>query len=147
MKSPAVALQLNELITTEKIILFDGVCKLCNGWANFIIRHDKNQLFKLCSVQSQTGKALLSHFGYATESYSTMLYIEQGRCYAQSTAFLKIIRQLGYPWKLLNLFRFIPAGLRDWCYDHIALNRYRLFGRYDYCQLPHADHQERFIDD
>lgn len=131
----------------DKVILFDGVCKLCNGWANFIISHDKTRQFKLCSVQSEQGQAILEHFGYPRSFYETMLYVEGAQCFEKSDAFLNIVAQLGYPWKAFNLFRFIPATLRNWLYDRIALNRYKLFGKYDYCRLPSPDYQGRFLDD
>ncbi|EAR62471.1 thiol-disulfide oxidoreductase DCC family protein [Neptuniibacter caesariensis] len=135
------------LNSTDKVILFDGACKLCNGWANFIIKHDKARQFKLCSVQSEQGKVILEHFGYPRSFYETMLYVEGGQCFEKSEAFLNIVLQLGYPWKTLNLFRVLPSAIRNWLYDRIALNRYKLFGKYDYCQLPSPDYQGRFLDD
>ena len=128
------------------VILFDGVCKLCNGWANFIIEKDKQQQFKLCSVQSPEGAAILKHFGFSTQSYETMLYVKGRQCYQQSQAFFKIITTLGYPWKAAGVFRILPTALNNWLYDRIALNRYKLFGKYDYCRLPTADHEQRFLD-
>ena len=128
------------------VILFDGVCKLCNGWANFIIEKDKQQQFKLCSVQSPAGAAILEHFGFPTDSYETMLYVEGSQCYQQSQAFFKIIGKLGYPWKAVSVFRIFPKVLNNWLYDRIALNRYKLFGKYEYCRLPTADHDQRFLD-
>ncbi|WP_199610765.1 thiol-disulfide oxidoreductase DCC family protein [Flocculibacter collagenilyticus] len=129
----------------DRVILFDGVCKLCNAWSKFIIAYDTKRKFKLCSVQSDEGQQILSHFGLSTIEFSTMLYVESERCFAQSTAFFKIMSELGFPWKILCIFSVIPRSLRDWLYDCIALNRYRLFGRYDTCLLPTADHNDRFI--
>lgn len=130
----------------DKVILFDGVCKLCNAWSAFIIRHDNDRVFKLCSVQSAQGQAVLAHFGYPTDHFDTMLYVEGGHCYQKSDAFLRIVNQIGRPWSLLKAFKLIPAGPRDWCYDRIARNRYRWFGRYDVCVLPDADHSFRYLD-
>ena len=127
------------------VILFDGVCKLCNGWANFIIEKDRKHFFKLCSVQSPEGVAILKHFGFPTEYYNTMLYIEGAQCYQQSQAFFKVTHKLTYPWKAAGLFRILPQALNNWLYDRIALNRYKLFGKYDYCRLPTPDHQQRFL--
>lgn len=129
----------------ESAILFDGVCKLCNAWSNFIIRHDHRRRFKLASVQSAEGKAILAHFGYPTHRFDTMLVVHEGACYERSEAFFVVMGELGMPWKALLVFQLIPRGLRNWLYDRIALNRYRLFGRYDYCALPTPDHEERFI--
>lgn len=129
----------------DKVILFDGVCKLCNAWSNFIITHDRRYIFKLCSVQSVEGQAILSHYGLPTQSFETMLYIEGERIYTKSDAFIRIVSQLKYPWRAASLLQFIPSTVRDWLYDRIALNRYRLFGKYDFCVLPSPDHDRRYI--
>lgn len=131
---------------SDKVILFDGVCKLCNAWSNFIIKHDRYRVFKLCSVQSKEGKQILLHFGLPSETYETMLYVEGNQSFQKSEAFFQIITQLGYPWKIVCIFKVIPKPLRDWMYDRIALNRYSLFGKYDYCTLPSPDHEARFLD-
>lgn len=129
----------------ERVVLFDGVCKLCNGWAQFLIRHDPEQRFRLCSVQSLEGQTILRWFGLPTEYFDTMAYVEGTELFVRSTAVLRILAQLPAPWRLLAWLRLIPRPLRDWCYDRIALNRYRLFGRYDSCLLPSADHARRFL--
>lgn len=129
----------------ENVILFDGVCKLCNAWSNFIIRHDRRRRFRLASVQSPEGKAILAHFGYPTERFDTMLVVRKGVCLEKSDAFFAVMNELGFPWKALLVFRLIPKRLRDWLYDRIALNRYALFGKYDYCSLPSPDHAGRYL--
>jgi len=129
----------------ERVVLFDGVCKLCNGWVKFLIRHDPRQRFRLASVQSVQGQALLDRFGLPTERFDSMALIEDGRLLLCSDAVLRILAQLSGPWRLLAWLRVIPRPVRDWCYDRIALNRYRLFGRYDSCLLPSADHARRFL--
>jgi predicted DCC family thiol-disulfide oxidoreductase YuxK len=130
---------------TDQVILFDGVCKLCNAWSNFIINHDHQHKFKLCSVQSDEGQKILKHFGLPTDVYDSMLYVEGDTFYQQSDAFFQVIAKLGYPWKAVCLFRIIPKPIRNWLYDRIALNRYGLFGKYDYCSLPTADHEARYL--
>lgn len=132
-------------ISQDQIILFDGVCKLCHVWSRFIIKYDQRHIFTLCSVQSNEGAAILKHFDFPSECYETMLYVEGGHCFQKSGAFFKVMSRLGYPWKALCAFRIIPRPVRDWLYDRIALNRYRLFGRYDSCVLPTADHDARFL--
>jgi predicted DCC family thiol-disulfide oxidoreductase YuxK len=127
------------------VILFDGVCKLCNAWSNFIIKHDKKHLFKLCSVQSEEGQQILKHFGLATDVYDSMVYVKGDTFYQQSDAFFQVIKKLGYPWKAVLVFQLIPGFIRNWLYDCIAFNRYRLFGKYDYCSLPTADHEARYL--
>lgn len=130
---------------SDKVILFDGVCKLCNAWSNFIIKHDKKHYFKLCSVQSPEGQAILAHFNLPTTSFESMLYVEKGEFYQKSEAFLKIVRLLGFPWNMASIFKLIPRIINDYLYDRVALNRYRLFGRYDVCTLALPDHDNRYL--
>ena len=130
----------------EQVIIFDGVCKLCNAWSRFIIKHDKHHRFRLCSIQSPQGKDLLEHFGYNSEDVTTMLLAQSDRCYDKSGAFLQVMHGLGWPYRVLCAAYIVPRPIRDWLYDRIALNRYRLFGKYDSCTLPNPDHQKRFLD-
>ena len=129
------------------IILFDGVCKLCSAWANFIIEHDAARRFRLCSVQSAAGQRLLAEHNYPTDTFETMLVVDGERRFEKSAAFFVVMHRLCWPWRALCVFQLIPRPLRDWLYDRIALNRYRLFGRYDLCRLPSADHAGRFVDE
>lgn len=135
------------LAAGERVVLFDGVCKLCNGWARFLIRHDGQRQFRLASVQSVQGQALLAWYGLPTDRFDTMALIDEAGLHVRSTALLRILARLPQPWRVLAWLRLIPRPLRDWCYDRIALNRYRLFGRYQVCLLPTADHAERFLHD
>jgi len=132
---------------SDRVILFDGVCKLCNAWSNFIITYDKAHHFRLCSVQSVEGQRILQHFGYPVDTFETMLYVEGRNCYQKADAFFRIMSILGMPWRLVSVFRLIPQPLSDWLYDRIALNRYSLFGKYSYCRLPSADHENRYINE
>jgi predicted DCC family thiol-disulfide oxidoreductase YuxK len=131
----------------EPVVLFDGVCKLCNAWAKFLIRHDRRRLFRLASVQSAEGQAILAWFALPLERFDTMAYVEGGELFVRSSAVLRILAQLDWPWRGFVLLRFCPRPMRDWLYDRIALNRYRLFGRYDSCLLPAPDHARRFLHD
>ena len=127
------------------VILFDGVCKLCNVWSQFIIKFDTRQRFKLCSVQSPEGQSILSYFEMPIDHFDTMLYVEGKQCYAKSDAFLNVINKLGFPWRLLFVFNIIPKSIRNWFYDRIALNRYSIFGQYDTCLLPSKKNENRFL--
>jgi predicted DCC family thiol-disulfide oxidoreductase YuxK len=129
----------------DKVILFDGECKLCHGWSRFVIRKDSARLFRLATVQSEQGQQILRHFGLPTDRFDTMLYVENGQHYVQSDAFLKAIAHFPSPYKLLTIFKIIPRHLRDWMYDRIALNRYKIFGKYDACMMPSSDHLARFL--
>lgn len=129
----------------DKVVLFDGVCKLCSFWARFLIRYDKKHHFKLATVQSPEGRAILEWYGLPADHYETMVYVDGEEVYVQSLAFLKVMKQLPFPWPVFYLFRIIPSCIRDWLYDRIALNRYALFGKYESCLLPHKDHDGRFL--
>lgn len=130
----------------DRVVLFDGVCRLCNGWSQFLIRHDRSGNIRLCSVQSPQGQAILAWFGLPTERFDTMLYVEGSRAFEKSDAFLAVIAQLPAPWRYLRWLRLLPRVLRDGCYDRIAQNRYALFGRYEQCLLPAPEHRGRFLD-
>lgn len=129
------------------VILFDGVCKLCNAWSRFLIRFDRKMIFKLASVQSPEGQAILRWHGLPTDTFQTMLLIEGPRAFTRSTAFVRVMARLPFPWFLFAGTWLIPRPIRDWLYDRIARHRYALFGRYDSCMLPDADHHGRFLDD
>jgi predicted DCC family thiol-disulfide oxidoreductase YuxK len=129
----------------ETVVLFDGVCKLCNGWAKFLIRHDPHHRVRLASVQSAEGQALLTWAGLPVDAFDTMAVIRGRHYWVRSEAFFEVVAQLPAAWRILGLLRVVPRALRDWAYDRIALNRYRLFGKHDVCLLPTADHQRRFL--
>jgi len=129
----------------HNIILFDGVCKLCNAWCSFVIKYDINHIFKLTSMQSEEGQLILKHFNLPAENFTSIFYIEKNNVYEKSTAFIKITRLLSYPAKLLSVLGCFPSSLRDFIYDIIARNRYELFGRYKHCILPTADYPGRYI--
>lgn len=134
-----------KVIPGDQIILFDGVCKLCNGWSRFIIRFDMHKKFKLCAVQSDEGQAILTWFDYPTDYFETMLLVQGNRVLEKSDSFLAIVSQLPFPWSVVRILKIFPKGFRDWFYDRVALNRYRIFGKYDVCVLASADHNKRFL--
>ena len=128
-----------------KVILFDGVCNLCAAWVSFVVKRDPGALFKFASVQSDAGQALLSRFGFSQDDFETMIYIESGQPHTRSTAFLKIVKYLKFPWPLLGLGWVVPRPIRDWVYNRIALNRYKLFGKKASCELPTKELSARFL--
>ncbi|TXJ04535.1 MAG: DUF393 domain-containing protein [Acinetobacter sp.] len=139
--------QLEQLIQTHNIILFDGVCVLCSAWANFMIQHDPQYQFKLVSVQSKLGQQLLSTYQLPTDHFETMVLLEQGQLYTESTAFLRIIQRVGFPYSILKYGKVIPKVVRDFAYRRIALNRYWLFGQTEQCYVATADVQQHFLSD
>ena len=116
------------LVAGDRVLLFDGVCKLCNASVRFVIRHDRQRRIKLASMQSPQGQALLKWFGQPTEQFDTVLLIEDRGLSQRSEAFIRLMAQLPAPWCWLRLLRWIPRPLRDWGYDRIAGNRYRTTG-------------------
>ncbi len=129
----------------DRVVLFDGVSKLCSFWARFLIRHDRQQRYKLATVQSEEGKAILGWAGLPISYCDTMVYVHGGRCHVRSTAIIKTLAGLPFPWKFAVTAWLIPKPLRDWAYDRIARNRYSIFGKYDTCMLPEPDHMKRFL--
>ena len=130
---------------TDAIVLFDGVCNLCNGMVQFVIRHDRDARLRLAALQSPQGQALLAWCGQVLNDFDTMVFIEGGRAYFKSSAALRLARYLSWPWPLLSLTLAIPQVGRDWCYDCVARNRYRLFGRTESCMVPTPEIQKRFL--
>ena len=139
--------RLEQLIQTHNIILFDGVCVLCSAWANFMIQHDPQYQFKLVSAQSKLGQKLLSTYQLPTDHFETMVLLEQGQLYTESTAFLRIIQRVDFPYSILKYGKVIPKAVRDFAYRRIALNRYWLFGQTEQCYVVTPDIQQHFLSD
>ena len=127
------------------IILFDGVCKFCNSSVNLIIRHDKRDRFKFAPLQSAAGIALLKRFDLDTEKMDSFVLIDEENVYMKSTAVLRVLRSLGFPYNLLYAGIVLPAGLRDQLYNWFAKNRYRWFGKKDQCMVPDERVREKFL--
>ena len=138
---------IEDIIRSHDIILFDAVCVICNGWAKFLIKYDKKIQFKLVSAQSELGTALLKHYQMSTEHYTTMVVIKDGKLYTESTALLKVIQHLGFPFSLMNAGYFIPRFIRDFLYRLVALNRYKLFGKTDSCLIPSHENKRHFLEE
>jgi predicted DCC family thiol-disulfide oxidoreductase YuxK len=129
----------------EHIILFDGLCNLCSGWVHFLIERDPKEAFKFCSVQSQTGKALLQYLGLSTDQIETMAYFHRGKGYVRSAAFLQLVKRLPSLWPLISIGVYVPEVVRDKLYNHIAKNRYKIAGKRDSCLMPTENNKARFI--
>lgn len=138
---------IEDIIQSHDIILFDAVCVICNGWAKFLIKYDKKIQFKLISAQSELGTALLKHYQMSTEHYTTMVVIKDGKLYTESTALLKVMQHLGFPFSLMNAGYFIPRFIRDFLYRLVALNRYKLFGKTDSCLIPSHENKRHFLEE
>ena len=104
------------IIQKHDIILFDAICVICNGWAKFLIKHDKKLKFKLVSAQSALGEQILQYYAMSTTHYTTMIVILNGQLYTESAALLKVMQHLGLPFSLMNTGYIIPRPIRDFLY-------------------------------
>ncbi len=127
------------------LLLFDGVCNLCNGLVRFIIRHDRRQLFRFAPLQSRTASLLRPAQAADPRAPASLVYYRKGKMLLRSTAALYVARDLGSPWCAAYALILVPRFLRDAAYDLIARKRYRWFGRREQCMVPAAGLQERFL--
>lgn len=130
----------------SSIILFDGVCNLCNASVLFVIDRDPQGRFSFAPLQGERGRELLAGHGRPADRLDTIMLLEDGRLYERSGAALRIARRLSGLWPLLTVFLVVPAPLRDAVYSFIARRRYRWFGRTDQCRIPTPDLRDRFLD-
>ncbi|MBD0776439.1 thiol-disulfide oxidoreductase DCC family protein [Maribacter sp. ANRC-HE7] len=132
---------------TKKIVLFDGVCNLCNRSIQFIIRHDKKDEFRFATLQGDLGKQLVKERHIDTETVDSIILIEPGVAYyTKSTAALKIGISFGGAWKMLTVLELIPSSLSDIVYDFIARNRYQWYGKKDACMIPTPELKSKFLE-
>jgi len=127
------------------IIIFDGHCVLCSGWANFVLRHDRLGKYRLLAAQSPLGRALYVHVGLDPESYQTNILLADGVAWLKSEGSIRMAEGLGTPWSMAAAFRVLPLSIRDWCYEFVARNRFRLFGRREVCYVPTEGFRDRFL--
>lgn len=127
------------------VILFDGICNLCNGIVGFIIQKDPEAYFKFTPMQSTIGQSLQVKHGFNSEVMDTLVLIEGGSCLTKSDAALYIARHLPGLWSLLRYISYIPKPIRDWGYAIVVRNRYRWFGRKEKCMVPTPDIVNRFL--
>jgi predicted DCC family thiol-disulfide oxidoreductase YuxK len=125
-----------DFMTPNHLVIFDGVCNLCNGTVQFIIRHDKKKRFSFASNQSDAGQKVLEQAGFAAMSQSSVVYVRHGVAHVKSKAALLILKDLGCCWNFFYILIVVPAFVRDFIYDLIAKNRYRIFGRRESCMVP-----------
>lgn len=127
------------------VIFFDGVCNLCNAAVQFILKRDKAAVFKLAPLQSDAAIQLLADQPVDAAASNSILLLEDGRIYRRSTAALRIAKRLSGAWRLLYVLIIVPAFFRDFIYDLVARNRYRIWGKQDSCMIPAPELQERFL--
>jgi predicted DCC family thiol-disulfide oxidoreductase YuxK len=127
------------------LVVFDGVCVLCSGWVQFILKRDAEGLFAFASVQGVAGSAIAEQLGIDPRDPATNAVVLDGFAYFKSDSALAVFGRLP-GWRWTRILRVFPRTLRDWVYDRIARNRYALFGRTSSCMLPNSDQRSRFLD-
>ncbi len=132
-------------MNTHPIILFDGVCNLCNNSVQYVIKHDPNELFRFASLQGETGQQLLKQYGLSTNDMNSFVLIRDNKAYTRSVAALNVAKQLTGFTKLLYGFIIVPPFIRNAVYNLIARNRYKWFGKKDSCMIPTAALRARFL--
>ena len=121
------------------IVLFDGLCHLCSGWVRFVFHRDKQARIRFAPLQSNIAKEFMEKLDVSANSLETIVYIESDKAYIKSTAVLKVLKRLRFPWPILAIGLIIPRPLRDWMYDVIARRRYRWFGQREVCMMPNEE--------
>lgn len=132
-------------VKTQPIILFDGVCNLCNRSVQYVIRHDPDAVFKFASLQGITGQQLLKQFGLADVNMNSFVLIQNDRAYTRSTAALVVAKQLKGVIKFLYAFIIVPPFIRNAVYNLVAKYRYNWFGKKDTCMVPADSLKSRFL--
>jgi len=135
------------------LVLYDGVCALCNGAVRFVIRHDSAAHFRFAPLQGTTARAVLERHGRVEDGFDSMVVVldldtRSERLLERSAALRYVLRALGGPWRVLALLLgLVPRALLDWAYDRLARSRYRVAGRLETCPLPLPEERERFLAD
>lgn len=131
----------------QRIILFDGVCNLCNRAVQFIIKRDKADRYRFSALQSEMGQKLTSERNIDTQKVDSIILIEPGKAYyIKAAAALEIGKSFGGFWRVLGLFEWVPPVIGNWIYDIVAKNRYRWFGRKDQCMVPTKELKAKFLE-
>ncbi|MES3629323.1 MAG: thiol-disulfide oxidoreductase DCC family protein [Longimonas sp.] len=148
--SPHVAvngtIRIRPISFNHSVLLFDGVCNLCNGFINFIIDQDPAGHFKFGTLQREPARSFLFSAGYDPDILDSVVLVQEGRIYRESTAALRALKRLGLPWSLLSAALALPRPVRDAVYRQVASSRYAWFEKRSQCRIPTPDIQERFID-
>ena len=129
------------------IIVFDGVCALCNGWVDFLLARDRQQRYRFAAMQSPAGRRLLAMHGLDPDDPASFLLLDGQGAQTDTDAIARVLSGLGGGWRVAALGRLLPPAIRDRLYRIVARNRYRLFGRRDACRMPDPSQRHRFIVD
>ncbi len=128
------------------LILYDGVCALCNGWVKFVLRFDRNEKFQFAALQSEYARGTLARRNVSIPELSSIVLVLPNEVYTRSDAALSILAELSFPWSIFVTLKIIPRFLRDAVYNFVAAIRYPVFGKYDVCPIPAPEVRKRFLD-
>ncbi len=134
------------MIQDGPVIIFDGVCNLCNKSVQFILKRDRKKQFRFTTLQGKTAQSLLDKSGLTTDELNSFILVEKGKIYTRSTGALRLCRKLSGAWPLLYGFLIVPRFIRDAVYKWIARNRYKWFGKKETCMIPDVSIKSRFLD-
>lgn len=129
----------------KPIIVFDGHCVLCSGWAELVLERDAAGRFRLLTAQSPLGQALYAHYGLDPVDLESNLLLEDGRLWLKAAGTIRMAERLGWPWRAAGVLRLLPRRVADWFYERVARNRLRWFGRRERCYVPRAEDADRFL--
>jgi predicted DCC family thiol-disulfide oxidoreductase YuxK len=132
---------------SHPVILFDGVCNLCSGAVQFIIKHDRKKLFRFASLQSKFGEEVMKHFGLPVDQYNSFILLEKEKIYTRSKGALKVAKKLNGLYFLLYASIIVPRFIRDAVYNFIARKRYNWFGKKETCWIPTPELKNLFIEE
>lgn len=139
-------MDITNLPKDKKIILFDGVCNLCNASVQFVIKQDKNDIFRFVALQSELGLKIIKHIGIDIKNTDSIVLYEPGKAYYyKSEAALRIIKEFGGIYSLLRIFSVFPKFISDFIYDYVAKNRYRWYGKQESCMIPTPELEAKFL--
>ena len=133
------------MVQESPILLFDGVCNLCNASVQWVLNHDRKGQFRFAALQSELGQQYLQQHGFDSAHFDTVIGAVGERLFLRSDAPLEIVRRIGGFWQLLYFFKILPRPIRDALYNFVARNRYRWFGRREECMLPRPEWKDRFL--
>ena len=129
----------------QRLVLFDGVCGLCNRMVDFCVRVDRRRIFRYAPLQGETARSLRVTHPEIPDDLDTIVFIDEGKVYFRSQAILRAAKYLGLPWSIAGAFRWLPAFVGDSIYNFIARRRYRMFGKAEVCRLPLPHERELFL--
>ncbi len=130
-------------MSKNPLVLFDGVCNLCNGTVDFILKRDRKKQFRFVALQSESGELIRKKYHFP-EGIDSVIFILEGKVFYESDAAMEIARLLPVPWKWATIFKLVPVGFRNAVYQWIARNRYRWFGKKEECRIPTQEERKFF---